>query len=138
LDEFIEEHDLGFLTGSDGPIFVDESQLRYPDIAYFSWSRFSSRNVPDEAILDMVPDLAIEVISPSNTRKEMERKRREYFAGGCKLAWEVFGDDRRIDVYTDVDQFESRRDGETLDGGAVLPGFRLELKKLFDRASRKG
>jgi Uma2 family endonuclease len=138
IDEFVENHNLGFVTCPDGPIFVDEAQLRYPDVGFFAWSRFPNRDVPDEAILDMVPDLAIEVISPSNTRKEMERKRREYFGGGCQLVWEVFGDDRRIDVYTNVDQFESRTDGQILDGGKVLPGFQLDVTKLFDRASRKG
>jgi Uma2 family endonuclease len=136
LDEFIEKHDLGFLTCPDGPVFVDEAQLRYPDIGYFSWRRFPNRVVPDDAILELVPDLAVEVISPSNTAVEMERKRREYFSGGSKLVWEVFPEDRRIDIYANVDQFVSRGDGEVLDGGEVLSGFELDVTKLFERAGR--
>ena len=137
LDEFVERFDLGIVTGADGPLFVDPKQMRYPDVAFFSWSKFPGRVLPVDSILDHVPDVSVEVISPSNTRKEMERKRRENFAGGCKLIWEVFAGDRRIDVYTSPDQFVSRRDGDTLDGGDVLPGFALEVTKLFDRAGRR-
>jgi Uma2 family endonuclease len=136
LDEFVEVHDFGFLTGSDGPVFVDDLQMRYPDVGYFSWNRFGNREVPDDAILEMVPDLAVEVISPSNTTAEMTRKRGEYFGGGCKVVWQVYPEDRRIDVYGSVDQFVSRGDGEVLEGGEVLPGFELNVTKLFDRAGR--
>src|SRR5947209_1181449 len=66
-----------------------------------------------------------------------ERKLGEYFNGGARLVWEIDPVDRAIRVYTAADQFTERRDGDTLDGGAVLPGFTLAVTTLFDRAGRR-
>jgi len=137
LDEFLERNDLGILTGEDGPLNVDPDQMRYPDLAFFSWDKFPNRILPRDPILDHVPDLAVEVLSASNTAREMERKRREYFGGGARLVWEVEPDDRLIRVYSGVDPYTTRRDGDTLDGGTVLPGFSLPVTTLFDRAGRR-
>ena len=52
-----------------------------------------------EQIAGMTPDLAVEILSPSNTRKEMARKRKEYFAGGASLVWEIDPNQREADVY---------------------------------------
>jgi Uma2 family endonuclease len=88
--------------------------------------------------LDHVPDIAVEVLSPSNPTKEMERKRREYFAGGAKLVWIVDPELHTVDVYTSVDQFRTLTESDTLDGGEVLPGFALSIRDWFKRAGKCG
>jgi Uma2 family endonuclease len=88
-------------------------------------------------ILNVVPDLAVEVLSPSNTKREMEQKRREYFLGGCRLVWEIDPVKRTARVYTAPDESKLVREKGTLDGGDVLPGFRLPLARLFARAGKR-
>ena len=137
ISSYLEVHDLGILTGADGPLFVEPDQMRYPDLAFFSWDKFPNRVLPRDPILDHVPDLSVEVLSAGNTEREMERKRRENFDGGCQLVWEVDAEDRLIRVYSAVHVFTTLVDGDELTGGNVLPGFILPVTKLFDRAGRR-
>jgi Uma2 family endonuclease len=137
LLNYLDQHDLGILTGMDGPLFVEEGQMRYPDLAFFVWDKFPGRLLPRNPILDHVPDLAVEVLSKSNTVKEMRRKRREYFAGGARLVWELNPRKRTIRVYTSFRQSTLLHEGDTLDGGDVLPGFTLSLTTFFNRAGRQ-
>jgi Uma2 family endonuclease len=137
LDEHLEQNDLGIVTGADGPLMVEEGQLRYPDLAFFAWDKFPNRVLPRDPILDHVPDLAIEVLSKSNTPREMRRKRREYFDAGARLVWEVNPVKRTVRVYTAFNQSTTLREGDMLDGGDVLPGFTLSLATLFRRAGRR-
>ena len=68
----------------------------------------------------------------------MARKRREYFAAGVRLVWLVDPDARTIAVYTAPGSSTLLRQADTLPGGAVLPGFSLSLKELFDELDRRG
>ena len=91
-----------------------------------------NRQPPREPIPDLVPDLAVEVISKFNTRQEMERKLRDYFTAGVRAVWYVYHSPRReVRVYVSPTEYSVIRDGETLDGGDVLPGFRLALSDFF-------
>ena len=63
--------------------------VRIPDIAFVSWARIPGGRMPKEPIPDLVPDLAVEVLSPSNTPREMALKRRHYFEAGVRLVWIV-------------------------------------------------
>jgi Uma2 family endonuclease len=136
LEPFLAEHDLGIGLGADGMIRI-EGQVREPDVSYFAWSRFPNRLLPRGQILGMAPDFAVEVLSPSNTEAEMDRKRREYFLGGAALVWEVFPDTRRVRVYTDPVTFAEKTEDDTLDGGTVLPGFSLSIRHWFERAGQR-
>jgi Uma2 family endonuclease len=84
----------------------------------------------------LYPDLAVEVLSKSNTEKEMKRKLREYFEAGTRLVWLVDPKARTVRVYTSPRKFKLLTEDQTLDGGEVLPGFELSLRKLFARAGR--
>src|SRR5262249_4030282 len=121
LDEFAEKHELGIALPGDGMIYSEPGQVRRPDVAFFCWDHFPNRQLPRGQILDLVPDLAVEVLSPANTKGEMERKRRKYFLGGCKLVWEIDPEKKTARIYTAPD--ESKRIGEKgkLTGGSVLP-----------------
>ena len=89
-------------------------------------------NAPREPIPDLAPDLAVEVISRHNTRKEMDRKLQDYFAAGTRLVWFVYHSPRHeVRVYVKPEEFSVVRESETLDGGDVLPGFRLTVSDLF-------
>jgi Uma2 family endonuclease len=84
-----------------------------------------------EAIGPCSPALAVEVLSPSNTAKEMQRKRKEYFFGGTRVVWIVDEATRTVEVWTSPDECVTLSEDETLDGGELLPGFRLPLREIF-------
>ena len=137
LEAFLADHDLGIVLGADGLVRLGPGQVRLPDVSFFAWEKFPNRELPREAILDRRPDLAVEVLSRGNTPAEMARKRREYFAGGARLAWEVNPETRRVRVYSDADTFTELGEEGTLDGGPVLPGFALPIRRWFERAGER-
>ena len=134
----LEKNPLGFVLGEAGLMRVDPEQVRIPDVAFYSWDHFPGKLLPKGQILDVVPDFAVEILSPTNTKKEMTRKRGEYFGGGSKLVWEVFPDKKAVDVYTEPDQPTRVEEDGTLDGANVLPGFTLSVREWFERAGTRG
>ena len=137
LQTYLDMHDLGAVAGADGTLRLRERLVRVPDLAFVLWE-----NVPpnDELpqIPDLAPDLAVEVISPSNTAREMAHKRREYFRAGTRLVWQVYPDRREVEVYSSPGRFRTLGLTDALDGGDLLPGFRLPLADLFaDRGAGK-
>jgi Uma2 family endonuclease len=138
LRDFVRPRNLGFLTGPDGTLRLWEGLVRLPDVAFISWDRIPGRRVPDEPIPDLAPDLAVEILSVSNTRAEMERKRGEYFRAGVPLVWEIEPRARTVTVYTALDKSTVLSANDVLDGGSVLPGFSLPLANLFGELDQHG
>jgi Uma2 family endonuclease len=77
------------------------------------------------------------VLSESNTPAEIKRKRREYFKAGTSLMWVVDPKVRTVTVWTSVKKSQVLTESDTLDGGSVLPGFKLPLKELFSVLDRE-
>jgi Uma2 family endonuclease len=137
LETYFSKNSIGFAIGSDGMLEYEPGQIRLPDVSVFLWHRFPGRILPHGAILRMTPDLAVEVLSPTNTRKEMERKLREVFTGGGKQVWHVDPDEHIFEVFTALDQSTVLGEGRMLDGGSLLPGFSLPIKDFFALAGRR-
>ena len=137
IGNYLEEHDLGIALGADGMLRLRPRLVRIPDVSFISWDQMPSGEFPSQPIPDLYPDLAVEVLSPSNTPREIERKLSEYFAAGCRLAWIVDPKTRTADVYTSSDDCQHLRPTQSLDGGDVLPGFKLSLKELFASTRRR-
>jgi Uma2 family endonuclease len=137
IQSYLDDHDLGVITGEEGMLRLLPHQIRIPDVAFYSWDHFPNRELPTKPIPPLYPDLAVEVLSEKNTEEEMGRKLREYFKAGTKLAWLVDPKNRAVRVYTSPRKFKLMTEEETLDGGDVLPGFHLPLRKLFARAGRR-
>jgi Uma2 family endonuclease len=137
LWDFLEQHDLGQPLGADGTLRLMPKLVRIPDVSFVSWDKLPARELPDQAIADLVPDLAVEVISKRNTPGEMRRKLRDYFLAGVRLVWLIYPKTQTAEVYRAPDR--KRRVGKTgaLDGEDVLPGFKLPLSELFARLRRK-
>ena len=94
------------------------------------------RGVAEEPLGGRVPapDLAVEVLSDSNTKAEMDRKLREYFESGTRLVWYVDPETRTISVYTSPLTVSVLVADEILDGGVVLPGFMVRVGSVFEEA----
>jgi Uma2 family endonuclease len=106
---------------------------RRPDVAFVSHARWPvHRRVPDVAVWDMVPDLAIEVVSPSNTANHVHEKIHEYFKAGVTRVWVVYPRQQEVYVYASPTQIQVLQLGQELDGGDLVPGFRLPLAALFE------
>lgn len=131
LRAFVQPRNLGLVSGEAGMSRLFPGLVRIPDVAFASWQRIPGGIVPHEPIPDLVPDLAVEVLSEGNTTREIERKRGEYFQAGVRLVWIVDPETRTVAVYTSADHVRTLTASETLDGGEVLPGFTLSLKDLF-------
>jgi Uma2 family endonuclease len=134
LLNFIRPRHLGAISGPDGPLRFRIGLVRLPDISYISHERLKSQNVKREQIPSLIPDLAIEVLSPSNRPGEMRRKREDYFGAGVRLAWFIDPETRSADVYKSTDDVRHIGPDGTLDGEFVLPGFVLKLSDLFAAA----
>lgn len=129
---FLETARLGYLAGSDGGFRLMEGLVRLPDISVIRKSKLPGGRRPREQVAALAPCLAIEILSPSNTRGEIKRKFKEYFLAGTELAWIIDPRRRTVRVHTAPDVFTTLGEGDTLDGGAVLPGFSLTVACLLD------
>ena len=131
LTNFVRDGDLGIVLGPSASLRLALGSVRLPDICFISWSKLPSRRFPRAPIAPLVPDLAVEILSPSNTHREMERKLRDYFSTGVRLVWYIDPELRSARVYSGVDEFRVVNFDASLDGGDVLPGFHLPMAELF-------
>jgi len=131
LRAFVKANDLGLVAAPDGAIELAPGVIRYPDVEFFSWEQFPRRKIPRKKIPELAPVLAVEVLSEGNTPREMERKLKDYFFNGVKVVWYVDPRKKTIQVFTSPDESRILHERDTLDGGDILPGFRLPLRELF-------
>lgn len=131
LTAYVQGLNTGIVLGADGMLRLFPNQVRIPDVSFLSWQRLTGSGFPRKAVPEMVPDLAVEVLSGSNTDQEMDRKLEDYFTAGVRLVWFVDGSDKTVRVYTATDCCIVFRESDSLSGGDVLPGFELPLKQLF-------
>jgi Uma2 family endonuclease len=137
LKAFLVQHDLRFLTAPDGAVRLTPRLIRIPDVSFISWKQLPTRERPTTPIPDLAPALAVEVLSEGNTKKEMERKVRDYFVSGVELVWLVDPKKRTVTVYTAPDQWVVFTEEQTLDGGDVLPGLTLPVRQVFAGIPRR-
>ena len=137
LTQFVRPRNLGIVTGADGTVELMAGLVRIPDVAYIAWDRIPGDSWPEEPIPDLVPNLAVEVLSRSNTPGEMRLKREDYFSTGVELVWEVDVEARTVTVWTSETESTKLKGRATLDGGDVLPGLRLTLTRLFSELDRR-
>lgn len=120
------------------PAIIKTLADRIPDVAFTSWNRLPGRRRPDSPVPLIAPNLAVEVLSRSNTPGEMSAKRQDYFSAGVELVWEIDPAARTVKAYTAPQQFTALGPNDVLDGGVVLPGFTLPVRDLFAELDRQG
>lgn len=131
LNNFVQPRKLGMVFGPDGMFRLEAEQIRIPDVAFISKQRFAGRTLQSGAFWELGCDLAVEVISPSNTRREMERKLSDYFSAGVGAAWLVYPNTREVVVYSSPNNSVTLRGEDLLDGGTLLPGFSVTVAQIF-------
>ena len=111
IGAYLQTRDLGIVLGADGYLKLLPDQVRAPGVSFIRWERFPDHKLPKAAIYDVAPDLAVEVLSESNTVAEMNRKLRDYFKAGTSMVWYVDPPTRTALVPRDqaMDRYRPRR-----------------------------
>jgi Uma2 family endonuclease len=111
---------------------IEKDMQRRPDVAFVSHARWPChRRIPKVSVWDMVPDLTIEVMSESNSAYEVQKKLHEYFDAGVRSVWVIYPDQSEVYVYSSPKEIQVLGLGQELEGGDLLPGFRLPVAALF-------
>lgn len=106
---------------------------RRPDVSFLRYDRWPRLTpVPVGEAWNVIPNLAAEVISPSNTQQEVIDKLVDYFRAGVSLVWVIHPLHGQVYVYTSIKGVRVLDLSDTLDGGSVIPGFQLPLAILFE------
>ena len=136
LGPYVRERGLGRVD-TEMLFLIDPARnlQRRPDLAFVSRARWPlDRKVPRTAAWDVVPDLAVEVVSPSNSASGVVVKLTDYFRAGVGLVWVVYPLEDQVHVWESPSGSRVLTRGDVLDGGAAVPGFRLPLDELFEPA----
>lgn len=132
IRSFVLEHDLGIALTEPGFLLaVDPPTVRRPDAAFIAKEKLPPGGFSLTEPWTMAPDLAIEVLSPSNRAGEILEKVLDYLACGTRLVWVVDPQNRCVTAYRSRDDIRLLREGDRLEGGDVLPGFELPVSQLF-------
>lgn len=132
LKAFLRENPIGYAFGDNLDYEPPDGIVVQPDVSFVSFER--APILPKE--WKIMPDLAVEIMSPSNRESDMLTKVQLYFAYETRLVWVVYPDERMVRVYTPaVNGVHVRQllEGETLDGGTVLPNFTAEVKNILPK-----
>jgi Uma2 family endonuclease len=109
---------------------------RRPDVAFVSYARWPTSVVAREPAWNVVPDLAIEIVSSTNLAEEIDRKLTDYFQAEVRLVWVFYPDSGRVYVYESPTHVSILERTDTLDGGEILPGFRLPIAGLYEAVAK--
>ncbi|MGH9359739.1 MAG: Uma2 family endonuclease [Terriglobia bacterium] len=126
LTAFVESRKLGTVV-SEQPFHLFGNTVRYPDVAFVG----SGKDLPLRALPKGAPDLAIEVISPSNTPREIDQRVSDFFAAGCKRVWLVYPDHREVYIHG-LSGVTRRTAEELLEEPELLPGFSVKVSSVFE------
>jgi Uma2 family endonuclease len=102
-------------------------------VSFQRWPR--GRRVPSAAAWEVVPNLAIEIVSPSNFANEVREKIEDYFLSGVERVWVIYPTVGKLYDYDAPSSVRILSRDQTLEGGAMLPGFQLPLSELFGTES---
>ena len=115
----------GFVTGRA------PDSVRAPDVAFVSKERLAGGRAPD-GFVQSAPDLAVEVVSPSDSAAAIHEKVREYFDAGTRLVWVVYPGTRSVTVHRSPVDATTLEEGDALDGEPVFEAFQVRVRDLFE------
>lgn len=128
MGNFVYPNDLGHVTGEGGGYIVSAPNYFAPDVAFISKAR--QPKLPRQGYNPILPDLAVEVISPSDLYSEVAKKVATYLKNGTRLVWVVDCDNQTVTAHT-INGAKTYYADDMLDGGDVLPGFLVKVIDIF-------
>jgi Uma2 family endonuclease len=130
---FARANRLGAVLDSSTGFWMKNRNCRAPDISFVSRERLATLGFKHSTrrFFPGAPDLAVEVLSPNNTRAEIDRRLRDFFESGTRVAWIIDPEAQHDEVCHSLTRRQLVGSGGFLDGGDVLPGFSYPIADLF-------
>jgi Uma2 family endonuclease len=128
IKQYVREHHTGYVTAADGGYIMSGSDVFVPDVGYITRERLPQKPMREAPV---PPDMAVEVKSPTDRKRDMRVKAEKYLAYGTRLVWLVFPEEQAVEVYTPDEDVKTIGIGGVLDGGDILPGFTLTVRDIF-------
>jgi Uma2 family endonuclease len=128
----VEKHGLGMVFGAETGFLLarNPDTVRAPDVAFIARENLPAAE-PTEAYWPGAPDLAVEVLSPDDRRREVLEKTRRWFDAGTKRVWIVSPENRTLTAYRSLTDSTEYRMGDEFDGSDVIAGFRCQIADIF-------
>lgn len=130
MANFARLHALGEVLDSSTGFRLPNRNVRVPDVSFVAAGRFPSERAPD-GFPDLAPDLAVEVVSPDDSARDVLDKIGDYLGAGVRLVCVVDPRARRAVVHRSLSKARELGAADALDGEDVLPGFQLRLSDVF-------
>ncbi len=132
LGSFIEEHDLGLVFGAETGFLItrDPDTVRAPDFGFVA-KRNIPKEMPSEAFWPGPPDLAVEVLSPSDKTGDVDEKIRAWLAAGCSAVWVIDPQLETVAVHRSSTDIQIKTADKVLEGGTIVPSFSCRVEELF-------
>jgi Uma2 family endonuclease len=133
LRQFVRQHGLGKVYAAETGFILsrDPDVIRAPDAAFVTAER-AAQQKRKEGFFDGPPDLAVEVVSPSDVDELIEEKVLDYLNSGVKLVWLIYPRTHTITAYRTMSDIRLLTAQDTLDGADVLPGFAVQVQEIFE------
>jgi Uma2 family endonuclease len=132
IEAFVIEHDLG-IAYPDGLAYIiarNPDRVRIPDVSFVTHDRVPEAG-PPEGFWPVAPNLAVEIVSPNDSAGELHYKVRDYLTSGVEMVWVVWPKSQVVSVHTPGAAGRELELHDELDGGDLLPGFRIPVSTLF-------
>ncbi|NJP09906.1 MAG: Uma2 family endonuclease [Leptolyngbyaceae cyanobacterium RU_5_1] len=129
---YVRQHKLGTVCDSSTAFTLKNGNKRSPDVSFVAKERLKGLKRPPRGFFQGSPDLAVEILSPSNTVEEIHEKIVEYFENDTRLVWVIHPDEKYVLVYHAPEPDRLLRPQDSLDGEAIVPGFSMAVAELFE------
>ena len=132
LGQYVKAKELGVCFGAETgfQIASDPDTVRAPDVAFIRRERVPESGIPKK-FWPGAPDLAVEVLSPGDTRGEVDEKIEDWLEAGSRAVWVIDPKRRSVSVYRPMTDVTRLSESDELDGGDVVPGFRCKVSEIF-------
>ena len=133
LVQFSQAHKLGVVLGSSTGFWMSNRNCRAPDVSFVSKGRMKSLGFSRRTarFFPGGPDLAVEVLAPSNTRAELDARLRDFFSSGTQLVWVIHPEEQFVEICHSPTERRILGAGALLEGEQVMPGFQFPVADLF-------
>jgi len=130
---FVKARKLGAVWDSSTGFWMYNRNCRAPDVSFIRKERLQALGFKRNSrnFFPGAPDLAVEILSPNNTRREIDERLKDFFASGTQIAWIINPDTECVEVCYAPDRRKLLSSGADLDGEHLLPGFRYPIADLF-------
>ena len=129
--QYVRENNLGRVMVETGfRLEGDPATVRAPDVSFIKGERLSEAGLP-EGFVESAPDLAVEVVSPSDVAAEVEGKVHDYLRSGAQRVWVVYSTTKRVVVYSRDGSVRWYQEGDTLADEELLPVLSVPVQELF-------